>query len=175
MKNWKEIVKGVAPTLATALGGPLAGMATKLITGGLTNGSSKDSDILESLMSPEGLAKLKEIEADFETEMKRLDVDVYALEVKDRDSARRLAIDTSLAPHAIITFVNTVGFFVVLWYLLFSGITLDESVKMAAAALLGVLGTNVTLSMKFWFGGSPQDSQNMQNIYNAIPREQLKK
>lgn len=30
--DWKEIVRAVAPTLATALGGPLAGVATSEIS-----------------------------------------------------------------------------------------------------------------------------------------------
>lgn len=29
--DWKQLVGSVAPTIATALGGPLAGMATKAI------------------------------------------------------------------------------------------------------------------------------------------------
>ena len=89
MSKWKKILKGVAPTLATALGGPLAGMATKVISEKLLGkDDGGDNEIYEALMNPEGLAKLKEIEADFKTKMKAMDVDLERMAVDDRKSAR---------------------------------------------------------------------------------------
>ena len=176
MSKWKKILKGIAPTLATALGGPLAGMATKVISEKLLGkDDGGDSEIYEALMNPEGLAKLKEIEADFKTKMKSMDVDLERMAVDDRKSARSLATNTSLLPQTVITGVFVVGFFVLLWVLIFSNVELDESVKMGVSMLLGVVGTNVTLAMKFWFGGGPHDGQNHENMYRSIPGERLRK
>ena len=176
MSDWKSIVKVVAPTLATALGGPLAGMATKAISESILGvDNATDSDLATALLDPANLVKLKQTEKDFEVRMKELDIDIASLEVKDRSSARELAKAKGIEPQVVLSSIFIGGFFVVLW-LLFSGtVVLTESMEKLAYLLLGVLSSGVTMVLKFWFGGSPHDGANMQNIYNSIPREQLKK
>jgi len=176
MKDWKAIIRGLAPSLATALGGPLAGIATKAISDGLLGkGDASDEEIYKSLMSPEGLAKLKDIENAFELKMKELDVDLERIAVDNTKNARQLAKDTSITPQVILSGVFISGFFLLLWMLLASSMELDDSMKMLVSGLIGVVGTNVTLIMKFWFGGSPNDHKHMENMYNSIPGERVKK
>ena len=176
MSNWKSIVKAVAPTLATALGGPLAGMATKAISQSiLGKDNATDSDLATAFLDPENLVKLKSVEKDFEIRMKELEVDISALEVKDRNSARDLAKQMGIEPQVVLSSIFIGGFFVVLWVLFSGSVVLTDSMEKLAYLLLGVLSSGVTMVLKFWFGGSPHDSANMQNIYNSIPREQLKK
>ena len=176
MKDWKKIIKGVAPTLATALGGPFAGMATKAIAEGLLGKSDgSDSDIYEALMNPENLHKLKKIEADFEVEMKKLDIDLERIAVDDRKSARVMATSTTLLPQVTLSAIFIGGFFALLWLLLMSNLDLNESIKGIAYTLLGVVGTNVTLAMKFWFGGSSTDQANFHNMHNSIPADKVGK
>ena len=176
MKNWKSIVKAVAPTLATALGGPLAGMATKAISEGILGSEgATDSDLATAFLDPDNLVKLKSIEKDFEVRMRELDIDIAALETKDRSSARELAKAKGIEPQVVLSSIFIGGFFVVLWVLFSGSVVLTDSMEKLAYLLLGVLSSGVTMVLKFWFGGSPHDAANMQNIYNSIPREQLKK
>lgn len=176
MSNWKSILKQVAPTIATALGGPLAGLATKALGEGLLgDGKATDADIAKALIDPEGLLKLKSLESDFKVKMKELDVDVYRLAQKDRDSARNMAIATGNKPQVVISSIFIGGFFLVLWVLFGADIVMSESQEKLSYLLLGVLASGVTMVLKYWFGGSPHDLQQMTNVYNSIPKEQLKR
>lgn len=174
--KWKEILKGVAPTLATAMGGPLAGLATKTITDKLLGKeSATDSEIYEALINPDGLAKLKEIDNDFKARMRELEIDLERIAVDDRKSARKLATDTGTQPQVIISGVFVVGFFVILLILFQESIVLTNTQENIAYMLLGTLASSVTLILKFWFGGGPNDGYQIEKIYNSIPSDKIKK
>lgn len=90
--DWKGIVKTVAPTLATALGGPLAGNATKAIAELFLGKSEASQEELESAIAsatPEQLIKLKELDLQFQ----QLDSENFKTEISDRVSAREMGKD----------------------------------------------------------------------------------
>lgn len=93
----KSVVGTVAPTLATALGGPLAGMATKAIVGalGLTDDAAP-AEIAKALQgaTPEQMLALKRADQEFAVKMRELDVDLERIAAGDRDSARKRQADT---------------------------------------------------------------------------------
>ncbi|MEQ1890858.1 MAG: hypothetical protein ABL951_17040, partial [Alphaproteobacteria bacterium] len=93
----KGILKQVAPTLGTAIGGPFGGIAARAITGALL-GKESDSadDAAQALLaaSPEHLLALKKAELEFAGHMKSLDLDAEKIAAEDRSSARRMAVDT---------------------------------------------------------------------------------
>jgi hypothetical protein len=88
--NWKNTLAAIAPTLATAIGGPLAGGAVKFLSGKLLgdDASIQDLERLVTNASPDQLAEIKRLDNQFKLEMEKIGVDVFALEVKDRESAR---------------------------------------------------------------------------------------
>lgn len=61
MSDMTDVIKGVLPTIATALGGPLAGIAAKFVTDklGLPADSVQNVTAILSGMSPDKLAELK--------------------------------------------------------------------------------------------------------------------
>jgi hypothetical protein len=74
MKGWKKLLGQLAPTVATALGGPMAGAATKYISQALLgHKDGSESDIEAALLNatPQEMAKFKEIENNFKADMKR--------------------------------------------------------------------------------------------------------
>ena len=80
--NWKGLVGTVAPTLATALGGPFAGMAVKAISSAvLGNEGGSEGDIALALTgaSPDTMLALKEADNSFALRMKELDVDAVVI------------------------------------------------------------------------------------------------
>ena len=93
----KGILGAVAPTIATALGGPLAGVAVRQIGSalGLDDTATQD-DVMQAVAKadPETLTKIKQVEADFKVKMKELDVSLAKLEVEDRSSARNRELQT---------------------------------------------------------------------------------
>ena len=86
----KNVIGAVAPTLGTALGGPLGGTAAKAISAVL--GCKSDANSISTAMqnaTPEQLAEIKKAELDFEAQMKKMDVDIFALETADVQDARK--------------------------------------------------------------------------------------
>ena len=85
----KDVVGSIAPTLGTAIGGPLGGIATKVICE--TLGCKEDTKSINKAIqqaTPEQLLKLKTAEKEFQIQMKELDVDIFALETADKQDAR---------------------------------------------------------------------------------------
>ncbi|MCY7295110.1 hypothetical protein [Alteromonas sp. a30] len=90
--SWKSTLSAIAPTLATALGGPLAGGAVKFLAANLLGDEEASSQRVEDFIlsaNPEQLADIKRLDHQFKLDMEKLGVDVFSLEVKDRDSARK--------------------------------------------------------------------------------------
>lgn len=173
MSDWKKIVAGVAPTLATALGGPAAGIATKYIaTHLLGDDKATDQEIEDAIYcaTPEELARLKEIDNNFKLRMKEMDVDLHKVGAKDRQSAREMATNTTLYPQLILTLIFVGGFFALLFVIYSGFIKLDESLRDSANILLGIVAGGVPQILKFWFGGSPHDDRNLERIHRSTPR-----
>ena len=88
-----DVIKGIlgeiAPTIGTALGGPVGGAAASMLADVL--GCDPTPQKIEKALAqatPEQLAEIKKAELDFEVRMKELEVDVFALETKDTQHAR---------------------------------------------------------------------------------------
>ena len=154
--SWKKIVGNLAPTIATALSGPLAGTATKFIASELLGNESateKDVEAFISNANPDQLAKLRQIDNDFSIKMAELDIDVFELEVKDRDSARSLA-KVNMLPQIVLSALFILGYFAIVGILFSGAVIIDESIRDMSNILLGVLTANIPSIMSFWFGSS---------------------
>lgn len=172
LKTFGPLIGSVAPTIATALGGPVAGLAVKALSGALfghENGSQ--DDIMTALANPTGdqLAALKKIDADFKVQMKSLDIDLERIAADDRDSARDMQKETKdWIPRALAVSV-TIGFFAILIYMLVYG--LPTTGNEALLLLLGALQTAWGGIIAFYFGSSSGSQKKDQMIYNSKPLE----
>ena len=182
MADFSDILKSIAPTLATALGGPLAGMAAKFITDQLGgDDSGADASDIKSVLkkltsSSEQLGQLKKIEADFKMEMKKLEVDVFALEVQDRGSARELAKE-NMWPQIAISFLFLSFYFGLLVYMFSVEVSDtanmrkgDNSLMGELQILIGVLTAGIPQILGFWFGGLFQSKRANVEAPNPIGR-----
>lgn len=89
--DWKKIVGTVAPTIATALGGPLAGTAVKFLGDqflGNENATEEELAQFVKTADPDTLLKLKQADHEFELQMQKLGVDVFQIEADDKKDAR---------------------------------------------------------------------------------------
>ena len=151
---WKDIISSVAPKLASAIGGPFAGVATKFIAGKLLGDeTATESDIAAYIegASPEQLGTLKSLDNDFEIEMRRLGVEEYGIEVEDRKSARLMA---DKRPQIILSGVYTIGYFTLVFGLLANFLTIPEEGRDLIIGLIGILTAAQTQLLNFWFGSS---------------------
>jgi hypothetical protein len=145
----------IAPTIATALGGPLAGVAVKALSGvllGHENGSEDDVKAAMASASPDQLAALKKIDADFKVSMKELDIDLERIAAGDRDSARKMQTETKDWVPKLLAIVITLGFFGILVWMLVQG--MPQTGTEALLMMLGALGTAWTGVVNFYYGSS---------------------
>ncbi|MFO0451057.1 MAG: hypothetical protein ACK52I_20770 [Pseudomonadota bacterium] len=154
--DWKSLVKNVAPVLGTALGGPMAGAATKFIAESwLGKPDASEQEVAEAVLSasPDKLIELRKLDNDFKIRMRELDINVYEIEVDDRKSARDLA-KVNMTPQITLSVIYTVGYFACLWVFLTGAVTVAENLRTEFGMVLGVMTAAQIKIMDFWFGSS---------------------
>ena len=154
--SWKDIVASVAPVLGTALGGPFGGMAAKYLSKALTGDENASEDALEEMVNnanPDLIFKIKELDADFKVEMKRIGLEEKQLAVDDRKDARQL-FRVDKRPQIVLSGVFILGYFVLVYALITGGFVIDPQQTALVATLIGVLTAGVANIMSFWFGSS---------------------
>lgn len=147
----KNIVGAVAPTLGTALGGPLGGAAASAIAGVL--GCDTDPQSLQKAISkatPEQLTEIKKAELDFEARMKELDVDLYALQTQDTADARKhFAKDWTARFLAIALCLLFAGYIILVTVL-----PPDQNSDAIINLILGSITGSFSTVIAFYFGSS---------------------
>jgi hypothetical protein len=155
LKTFGPLLGQVAPTIATALGGPLAGMAVKTLSNvllGHDGGTAEDVASAMQSATPEQLADIKKIDADFKVRMRELDIDLERISSGDRDSARKMQMQTNDWIPRILALLITVGFFGILVWMLIKG--MPATGTEALLMMLGALGTAWTGVVNFYYGSS---------------------
>lgn len=154
--DWKSIVGTVAPTIATALGGPLAGMATQAISNavlGKPDGTHEELGNALATATPEMLLKVKQSEQDFITHMEELGIKKEQLAASDRDSARQREIKTGdvWTPRTLGGLI-ILGWFAMQWFLLTH--VIPAEMREIVLRGLGTLDLAVGLVLGYYFGSS---------------------
>lgn len=163
----KGILQTVAPTLATAVGGPLGGVAVKFLADKFVGGDTGQVEDFLMAASPEKLAELKIADKDFQVEMRKLDIDLEKLNVQDRASARDLAKSKGIIPQVTLSVVYTVGYFAVMFFFITGKIQVPPDSKVMFGGLLGVLSTAQIQIMNFWFGSSAGSKAKTEAMANG--------
>jgi len=158
--DWKSLVATVAPTLATALGGPLAGVAVAALSEALLGRKDgTEAEIASAIQSggADALVKIREAGNAFAIRMRELDIDVERIHAADRASAREREAKTGdrwtpriLAATIVCGFLATV-------YAVLSG-SVKGIVDPVAAGLIGTLIGYVSAKadqvVSYYFGSS---------------------
>jgi hypothetical protein len=167
--DWKEIIHTVAPGIATALGGPLAGVATRGIAEALLGSATASAaDIEQAVLSasPDDLLKLKQAELVFQGQMKKLDVDLERLHAGDRASARdRQAMTGDVMP-GVIACAALSGFFGILAAMIFAELPAGSEAPLNV--MLGALGSLVVAIGNYYFGSSAGSAAKNEMIANLV-------
>jgi hypothetical protein len=166
MMDWKALVGTVAPGIATALGGPLAGLAVSALTNalGLPSGSTED-DVAATMKTatPDQLLALKKADQDFAVRMEELGIDLEKVNAADRDSARRMQTETRSRMPAFIALMSLAGFFGILLCMIF--VTLPATAEAPLNIMLGVLGTLVVGISNFFYGSSSGSARKTEMLH----------
>lgn len=152
--SMKRVLETVAPTLATALAGPLAGVAMKFIADKFTGGDTgKVEDFLLSA-HPTVLAELKLADKEFQKEMRQLDVNLEQIAMEDRKSARQLAGDRGTFIQALLSGLYTFLYGLTLYMFIMGKASVHPEFVGLLQGLLGVLSAAQVQILNFWFGSS---------------------
>tara|TARA_R110000823_G_C15890779_1_gene495993 strand:+ start:589 stop:1074 length:486 start_codon:yes stop_codon:yes gene_type:complete len=154
MNNLKAILGIVAPSLGTALGGPLGGMAVKAISQALTGKPGSVLTDLEEAISnatPEQLSAVKKAEADFKVQMKALDVDIAKINAEDRSNARTSNVASGSKVPAVLAITTVLAFFSYIGFVTFAPNDADIGLVNVA---IGWLGGSASAVISYYFGAS---------------------
>jgi len=145
-------LRQIAPTIATAMGGPLAGMAVSAISKAIGVDPEKVGDLISSnKLSAEQIAQVKIAEIELQKQAQELGLNFEKLEVEDRKSARDMQSKTRSPMPPILAGTVTIGFFGIM-VMMFIG-KVDSS-NPAILMMLGSLGTAWTGIIAYYFGSS---------------------
>jgi hypothetical protein len=151
----KGVLGFVAPLLATAVGGPLAGTAVRAICGALgldPNTPTEQVALAVQNATPDQLAALKTAEFQFQEQMKQLDIDAEKLGYDDRANARAREIAVKDKTPMALAVAVTVGFFSLLGVMAFVNIPIGNEAVLNI--MIGALGAGWTTMLAYYFGSS---------------------
>jgi len=168
--SWFDTIKNVAPMLATALGGPMAGMAATMAVKALGDDdaeeiSGKDAvaRLQKHVMSgnPEVMLNLKKAENDFTLKLEELGIEREALYLKDRDSARKREATVGGHTPAILAYLTVVGLFGIFGYLLMTEMQVSAEGATLTGLIIGHVSAKAEQIYGYYFGSSAgQDRTN---------------
>lgn len=158
----------VAPSIAAAIGGPLASSAVTAIEGvfGITpvgTTTDRQSALVAAISgaTPEQLLVMKQADQEYALKMQELgfnDVEALAaLSASDRDSARKREIEVKDNTPKILAYAMTIGFFATLAFMLFANVPTGS--RDLLNIMLGMLGTSFVSVIAYYFGSSAGSSE----------------
>ena len=148
-----SLLKTLAPTLAQAAGGPMAGMAVKMVAAKL--GSPEASvDQIEKILEtqPEKAFLVKQADVEFQDSLREMEIDLesFKAEVDDRKDAREKFSDDIMPK--IFALIALIGF---LGYVFMVTIQPpDANDDGVVNLILGYLGGLVSGISAYFYGGS---------------------
>lgn len=161
--NW---LSQVAPTIAMALGGPLAGLAVTAVSKALGIDEADVTKTIESnKLSADQITQLKLAELELQKQAQALGLNFETLAVEDRKSARDMQASTKSWVPGTLAIGITVGFFGILFALMVGYATKSDELMI----MLGSLGTAWTGIIGFYFGSSAGSQYKDDLLFKSSP------
>jgi hypothetical protein len=156
--DWQSIIKSVAPTVATALLGPLGGVAVSALGNILGVSEATQDKIAQTItaaqMTPEQIGKLKELELEYQNNEKERGFKYAELAFQDRDSARKANVSGGTQKYlfwlSLALLGGTLGTEGVV---LFHGYPPNVS-DMVVGRVLGLMDAVALMVLTYWYGTS---------------------
>jgi hypothetical protein len=168
--DWRKIAATVAPALATALGGPLAGIAVSEMSRavlGKDDGDEAEVGVAIATGGADALLKLKGAEAEFKLKMEELGLESDRLAYADTASAREREVKSGDTITVQILAAIIVGSFLAIVYkVLFSGSQVDSVI---AGTLIGYVSAKADTVVGYYFGssrGSSDKTKAFERMFN---------
>lgn len=170
--NWQDVLKSLAPTVATAIAGPLGGAAISAIGSILGVDAPTQATIRDVIsagqLTPDQITRIKELELEYQNLEKERGFKFAELEFKDRESARSMAVSTHSVTPAILTWI------IVALTLAAEGALLFNQVPPGAdpiiiGRVLGTMDSALIMVLTFWFGSNSSSQQKTAMLAASNP------
>ena len=159
-------LKSIAPTIFTALGGPLGGLAYEAVSKVMGVSQDDAKTMLESgKLTADQIASVQQAEIALKAKAQELGLDFEKLAVEDRASARQMQSATHSWIPPFLAVGITVGFFGILYALMSDRVTKSDELMI----MLGSLSTAWTGVIAFYFGSSAGSQRKDELIHNSTP------
>ena len=154
--DWLSTIKTVAPTVAAALGGPLAGESVAALIG-IVGGSGQE-DVRKAIesgrLTAEQISQLRQLELQFQENERERGFKYAELAFKDRDSARQAnatgGTQKALFGLSVVLLVLCLGTEVTV---LVIGLPQGTS-ELVVGRVLGLLDAIAMTVLAYWYGTS---------------------
>jgi len=161
-------LKSIAPTIATAMGGPLAGMALEAVSKAIgVDPSEVQNTINSGKMTAEQIASIQTAEIALKARAQEMGLDFEKLAVADRSSARQMQISTGSFVPPTLSIMIVVAWSAVQYFLLTH--VIDPSMRELIARVLGTLDGALMLVLSFYFGSSSGSQAKDTMLHNSTP------
>jgi len=161
--DWLATLKSLAPTVASAMFGPLGGAAIAAVGDllGVSNATKdKISEIIQAgQLTPEQVGKIKELELEYQNNEKERGFRYAELSFKDRDSARQANVaggtQKMLFWMSIVLLAASLGCEILV---LFKGYP-KEIPEIIVGRVLGLMDAVAMLVLSYWYGTTNSSAQ----------------
>ena len=148
------LLKSLAPTIASAAGGPMAGMAVKMAAKKLGLPDTATANEIEDLIErePDKTVMVREADKDIKNRIREMEIDLesFKTEVEDRKDAREnFATDWTPKVFSVLTLL-LYGAFVMIVTLMPHDQNDETIISLVLGQLSGILGT----AAAFFYGSS---------------------
>ena len=159
-------LKMIAPTIATAVGGPFGTMAYGLIAHELGVSPDEAKTTIEAgKLTAEQIASVQLAEVQIKAKAQELNLDFAQLVVADRKSAREMQAQTRSYIPAVLAISVTIGFFGILIGMMTETFKTSDALML----MLGSLGTAWTGIIAFYFGSSAGSQAKDDLLHQSSP------
>lgn len=173
MESILNLVRTVAPSIASAVGGPLAGMAVRTISEALLgkpDGTEAELEEAAAKATPEQLLALKKAEQEFTVRMRELDIDLERISNSDRDSARNREVQTKDWMPRILAFIVVGGFMLTVFLVLMGYVEgmKDPLMATTVGTLIGFVSAKCEQVVAYYFGSSAGSKAKDEAMSNMV-------
>ena len=159
-------IESIAPTIASCLGGPLAGLAVEAVSKAIGVDPSAVQDTINSgKLTADQIASIQSAEIALKAKAQEMNLDFEQLAVQDRKSARDMQTTTKSFIPPLLALIITVGFFGILVGMMTGKVTSSDALML----LLGSLGTAWTGVISFYFGSSASSQNKDALLHQSTP------
>ena len=159
-------IESIAPTIASCLGGPLAGLAVEAVSKAIGVDPNQVQDTINSgKLTADQIASIQAAEVQLKLKAQEMGLNFEELAVQDRKSAREMQTTTRSWIPPLLAIIITVGFFGILVGMMTGKVTSSDALML----LLGSLGTAWTGVISFYFGSSASSQNKDQLLHQSTP------